>query len=109
MKVGAFAEPVDIVEDVVLTMDFANDSRLAVGETINTPVVTASVRSGTDADVANLLTGSPTIVGTKVLQRKARDKGAAGAVYTIIFQVDTSNNQRLVLVGLLTCKTSGAI
>jgi hypothetical protein len=104
VKVGSFPEPVDIVEEVVLTMDFANDQRLAEGETISSPVVNATVRSGTDPDVGTLLIGSPVIVGTKVLCRKARNKGVSGCTYAIEFQVDTSNTQRLILVGLLACR-----
>lgn len=106
MKVASFAEPVDIVEDVVLTMDFVNDKRLVAGETLATPVVTVTVDVGVDGDVANLLTGSPSISGTKVSVRKARDKGVANCVYAIRFQVDTSNGQRLILVGMLSVKDS---
>lgn len=106
MKVGHFAEPVDVVEDVVLAMDFANDRRLAAGETISSPVVTVTVDVGTDADVALLLTGSPALDGTRVLVRKARNKGVANCVYAIRFQVETSNGQRLILVGMLSVKDS---
>jgi len=98
--------PIDPAEEVVCTFDLTTDQRLAADETLTSPTVTITVRKGTDASPSNVQTGSPQVVGRLVLWRKRRDAGVAGVDYEVRLQVDTSNGQRLVAVGLLPVRTA---
>ena len=75
-------------------------SKLAVGETISTAVITAYVYSGTDALPSNIISGSASISGAKVTQTIIG--GTAGVTYLLIMQITTSASQQLVLNGYLT-------
>lgn len=68
-------DPKDPAEDVTMEFDFA-----AFG-TPTSPIVEAAAHSGTDASPSAVLLGSPTVIGTRVLQR-ARD-GLDGVDYSV--------------------------
>lgn len=76
-----------------LTPPFNFKSGLAVGETILTAQVTASVYSGVDSNPSAILSGSPTIDGTMVHQ--IMTGGVVGCVYVLLCSVTTSNGQDL--------------
>lgn len=91
--------PYSTGETVDLSFDFL--SKLALGETLTgTPTRSIAVWSGVSANPSTVLSGSPTISGSKVIQRIiAADPGT-------IFQLDvkcsTSAGQSLMLSGLIT-------
>lgn len=74
-------------------------SLLAIGETISTQVVTASVYSGTDASPSSLISGSAIASGTIVTQKLTG--GIAGVTYELVCTITTSAGQTLVLQGYL--------
>lgn len=78
--------------------DFA--SALAVGETISTQTVTATVYSGTDSSPSSIISGSASASGTKVTQ--AITGGVVGVVYYLTCSITTSASQTLKQVGYLT-------
>ena len=65
-------------------------SRLAVGETVQTTAVVASLASGTDATPSAILSGVGTITGADVSQRVIG--GLAGNIYMLTFSIRTSAN-----------------
>ena len=77
--------------------DFASD--LAVGETISTQTVTATVYSGTDANPAAIISGGASASGTKVTQTITG--GFTGVIYVLTCTITTSLSQTLKLVGYL--------
>lgn len=80
-----------------VTFDFT--SRLAVGETISTQTVAASVYSGTDSSPSSLISGSASASGAVVTQKITG--GTIGVIYELKCTVTTSASQTLVLAGLL--------
>jgi hypothetical protein len=74
-------------------------SALAVGETISTASVAATVWSGVDATPGSLVSGAASISGTKVTQTLTG--GVAGTIYKLVCTVTTSASQTLQLVGYL--------
>lgn len=90
-------QPKQVGESANYKFDFI--SRLAVGETITTQSVTATVWSGTDPDPAAIISGAATASGTIVTQKITG--GVAGTIYKLVCQVTTSASQTLQLVGYL--------
>lgn len=88
-------------ETVKLVFDFI--SRLAVGETISTQAVVATVWTGTDATPSAIVSGVASASGTKVTQ--AITGGTAGVVYKLVCTITTSASQTLSLTGLLAVLT----
>jgi hypothetical protein len=84
-------------ETVSTVFDFI--SRLAVGETISTQVVTASVYSGTDAAPSAIVSGSATASGTQVTQKITA--GVLGVMYKLLCTITTSAGQTLSLSAFL--------
>lgn len=83
-----------------VTFDFLGD--LAIGETLSTAAVTASVFSGTDASPSSLVSGSASISGTVVTQLlSALAGGVLGVVYELLCTVTTSAGQTLKQAGYL--------
>lgn len=78
---------------------FDFSSRLAVGETLSTAVVTASTYSGTDASPSSLVSGSASISGAVVTQKIVA--GTLGVLYELLCTVTTSAGQTLLLAGFL--------
>ena len=74
-------------------------SNLAVGETISTQVVTATVYSGTDANPSAIISGSATADDPEVLQLVTG--GTLGVVYTLLCTITTSLGQTLTQAGYL--------
>lgn len=72
---------------------------LADGETIIAVSAAISVVTGADVSVSAMLLGSAEIVGTSVQQWIVA--GVDGAVYTLLFTLDTSLGKRLVVGGLI--------
>ena len=66
-------------------------SALAVGETLVTATVVATVYSGVDPAPAAILSGAPTISGTTVLQSVTG--GVVGCIYGLTCTVTTSLGQ----------------
>lgn len=75
-------------------------SSLAVGETISTKVVTATVYSGTDAAPAAIISGAASNVGAVVSQNITG--GVAGVIYLLLFAITTSLGKTLQIPSLLT-------
>ena len=76
---------------VTEVFDFTSD--LAVGETISTQTVAASVYSGTDASPSALLSGSATSSGAKVSQKVTA--GTVGVMYELLCTITTSAGQTI--------------
>lgn len=91
-------DPKKLGEDLDVPVDFI--SRLAVGETILTATVTASVYSGVDSDPQAMVNGPATINGTVVVQPISG--GVLGTTYELLYSVVTSKGQQLELAGYLT-------
>jgi hypothetical protein len=83
-------------ERVVVSCDFAKRLNVNLGVGLVSPVVTAEVLEGVDASPSAILSGSPSIEGTKVKQFVIA--GLNGVTYKLIFQVDTdeATPQRLI-------------
>ena len=79
------------------TFDFTSD--LAIGETISTQAVTASVYAGTDATPSAIVSGSASASGTVVSQKITA--GVLGVIYKLICAITTSAGQTLQQVGYL--------
>ena len=84
-------------EAIKQTFDFA--SKLAVGETISTATVTATVHSGTDLNPGAITITAAAISGTKVIQLLLG--GTVGVTYLLVCQITTSASQTLSLNGYL--------
>lgn len=84
-------------ETISQSFDFA--AGLALGETISTKVVTATVYSGTDASPSSVISGSPTSSGTTVTQKLTG--GTLGVTYLIVCAITTSAGQTLRMSGYL--------
>jgi hypothetical protein len=82
-------------ENKLLSFDFALE--LATGETISTATSSVIVIDGTDGSASSLLSGSPTISGTKAVQRV--QGGVAGVTYRLIVTITTSLSNTLVAIG----------
>jgi hypothetical protein len=80
-----------------VTFDFT--SSLAVGETITSQSVTASVFSGTDPSPSSILSGVATSAGSVVTQLVTG--GVAGTVYELLCTANTSASQTLQLSAYL--------
>jgi hypothetical protein len=74
-------------------------SNLAVGETISTQTVSATVWSGTDATPSNIISGSASASGAIVSQKITA--GTLGVTYTILCTITTSLGQTLTQAGYL--------
>lgn len=79
------------------TFDFTSD--LAVGETISTKSVAATVYSGTDASPSAIVSGSASSSGAIVTQLIIA--GTLGVIYELLCSITTSAGQTLQQVGLL--------
>jgi hypothetical protein len=84
-------------ETISQVFDFI--SLLAIGETLSTASVAATVYSGTDASPSSIISGSASISGTKVTQLITG--GTLGVTYTLVCTVTTSASQTLQLMGFL--------
>lgn len=84
-------------ETATLTFDFL--SRLAVGETISTQVVTATTYSGTDAAPSGIISGAASASGSKVTQKVTA--GTLGVTYLLKCTITTSTGQTLILSGFI--------
>lgn len=76
-----------------IKFDFLSD--LAVGETISTQVVTASVYSGTDATPSSLISGSASAAGSVVSQLITTAGKTTQVLYELLCTVTTSAGQTL--------------
>lgn len=85
-------------ETVNVQFDFT--SRLAIGETISSQVVSAAVYSGTDANPAGLIFGVASVSGAIVTQ--AIQAGVVGVMYTLLCTITTSAVQTLQISASLT-------
>lgn len=74
-------------------------SSLAIGETISTQSVAASVFTGVDASPSSIISGSATASGSIVTQKLTA--GVVGVVYTLICTITTSASQTLQLAAYL--------
>ena len=83
--------------------DFAQ--YLAVGETISSASVTATVYSGTDASPSSIISGGATSSGAQVTQTITG--GVIGVTYILTCVITTSASKTFVLDGYLTVKANG--
>lgn len=82
-------------ESVVVGFDFA---RLTSGPL--SPVITIARHAGeADANPGAMLSGSPSVSGSKVLQRIVA--GNVGTDYVLTCQIDTADGSRYLLSGVL--------
>lgn len=88
-------------ERIVVAFNFKR--RLGEGVTLSSPIVTATVASGIDADPGATISGVASPIGTRVLQLVIN--GLAGVDYRLSCQVDTSDGQRFVLPARLPVRT----
>jgi len=84
-------------ETKTYTWDFT--SQLAVGETISTQSVAATVYSGTDASPSSIISGSASASGAIVSQKITA--GTVGVTYLLTCTITTSATQTLILTALL--------
>ena len=70
-------------------------SLLAVGETISTQSVAASVYSGTDASPSAVVSGAATASGSQVTQ--GLTGGVSGVIYKLVATITTSLSKTLQL------------
>lgn len=82
---------------VSVAFDFISD--LAAGETISSPVVTATVYSGVDASPSSILSGGASVSGTKASQLVKA--GVVGTIYELLCRVTTSLGQTLNIAAYL--------
>ena len=73
-----------------ITLDFDMLSRLAVGESVATAVVTAAIFAGDDDDVNLTVVGDPTISNNVVSQKISG--GIGGNIYVVACSIRSSNN-----------------
>lgn len=73
-------------ETIPATWDFS--AQLAVGETISTRTVTATVYSGVDAAPSAIISGAATSSGAVVTQKITA--GVSGVIYQLLCQITTS-------------------
>lgn len=83
------------------TRSFAFDflSEMAIGETISTKVVTATVYSGVDANPSAIISGAASSSGTIVTQLITG--GVVGAIYDLLCTITTSLGQTLTQAAYL--------
>lgn len=79
-------------------------SKLAIGETISTQVVVATVYSGTDAAPSGLISGAATASGTRVTQKIIG--GTLGNIYQLTCTITTSAGQTLLLSAFLAIESN---
>lgn len=75
------------------TFDFT--SVLAVGETISTKAVVATVYSGTDSSPSSLISGAASNSGAVVSQKLTA--GTAGVIYLLVCTITTSSSNTYLL------------
>lgn len=93
-------DPKDPAETVTLAFEFA-----ALTDTPSAPEVTVTRHAGTaDASPSAILSGSPTVSGTKILQDVTA--GTAGADYLLRCQVSAPDGSVYVLAGVLPVRTA---
>lgn len=78
---------------------FPFTSKLAVGETISSAVVTAAVYSGVDANPSAIVSGTATISGGLVSQKLIG--GTAGVIYKLSCAATTSVPNVLIMTAFL--------
>jgi len=84
-------------ETIRVTFDFL--SRLAIGETLSSASVAATVYSGTDAAPSAIISGSDSISGSQVTQLITG--GTLGVTYLLVCTANTSLSQVLELSAYL--------
>lgn len=80
------------------TFDFTSD--LAIGETISTQVVAASVYSGVDGTPSGIISGVASASGAIVSQKITG--GVVGVIYQLLCTITTSLGQTLIQSAFLT-------
>lgn len=97
-------EPMTTGEKKILTFPFG--TQMAVGETISSATVAASVYSGTDASPSDLISGSDSTSGTNITQLIDATLAVEGVVYKLICTAVTSLSQTLQCMGFLVIRPS---
>lgn len=93
-------DPKDPAETITLAFEFA-----ALTDTPSAPEVTATRHAGTaDASPSAILSGSPTVSGTKILQDVVA--GTAGTDYLLRCKVGAPDGSVYVLAGVLPVRTA---
>lgn len=89
--------PKYVDEDDVFRFDFSR--LLSTGELLSNPIITASVVYGIDLSPAGIISGVPSIQGSKMLQKII--DGIAGVKYCLKAEADTNSTptRHLILVG----------
>jgi len=90
-----------------VSMEFDMLSRLKVGESVVTAIVTSSTYSGEDGSPSLMIDGEPTISNNVVTQRVKG--GTAGCIYVISCSIRTSNNNVLINEAKLAVLTTQAV
>jgi len=84
-----------VTENKPLSFDFGQV--LGSGEDLSTATCTVLVLDGTDPNPSSLLSGSASIVGSRVYQRV--QGGIAGVTYRLVCTIVTDANNTLVALG----------
>lgn len=93
-------DPKDPDETIILGFDFAN-----LTDTPTSPAITVTRHAGAaDASPSAILSGSPSISGTQVLQKVTG--GTAGTDYLLRCEVDGPSGTHYVLAGVLPVRTA---
>lgn len=94
----------DPAEQIAVTFEFA--AGLIAGESITgTPTITASATGGSDTSPTSILSGSPLVSGSQVMQTVIG--GVDGSTYKLRCLVTlTPSGRKLVLAGLLPVVTA---
>jgi hypothetical protein len=79
-------------EDIIIVFNFL--AELALGETITSASVAATVYTGTDASPAAVISGAAEVAGAEVSQLTTG--GLLGVVYLLQCTVNTSDSQVLI-------------
>ncbi len=94
-------DPKDPAETITVAFDFA-----ALTDTPSSPAVAATRHAGTaDASPSAILSGSPVVSGTKILQ-KIVVGGTAGTDYLLRCHVSAPDGSVYVLAGVLPVRTA---
>lgn len=83
----------------VLDITFDYTASLESGETLQSAVVTVSVRKGADASPSAILSGAPTVTSPYVIQRIIN--GTSSVTYNLKCLATTNTGRKYELIGVL--------
>lgn len=101
---GSKVQAVDLkTPDEIIDVTFDYTDSLEAGETVESAVVSVSLRKGVDEDSAEILSGDPTVSSPYVVQRV--EGGVSGCQYNIKCLATTSDDRKYELIAVLPVRT----